>query len=245
MHAFWIICTYVHTHTHACIHAYIRAYNAHTCVHTYIYRTRTHIHMHTHTHPTHETRRSKNNIGNAFKGLGKYDEALKWYTEALTTGIHSLYYHFCQFVLLRREALTWYTEAVNTGIYVYLGVYTCLYYLGVYTCAHFYWHLPSIFSNIHNIYVYTHTHRHTHTHTHTWAVTKHYGPEHPEVGHVHWNMGLCYQGKGEGDAQVFFVFLSLCWFSVVLPEQGWGRRTGTQVNLLGRLLSKKKLRCII
>ena len=59
---------------------------------------------------------SKNNIGNAFKGLGKYDEALKWYQEALTT------------------------------------------------------------------------------------VTKHYGPEHPEVGHVHWNMGLCYQSKGEGDA---------------------------------------------
>jgi tetratricopeptide (TPR) repeat protein len=30
---------------------------------------------------------SKNNIGNAFKGLGKYDEALKWYSEALTTGM--------------------------------------------------------------------------------------------------------------------------------------------------------------
>jgi tetratricopeptide (TPR) repeat protein len=28
---------------------------------------------------------SKNNIGNAFKGLGKYDEALKWYQESLTT----------------------------------------------------------------------------------------------------------------------------------------------------------------
>ena len=59
---------------------------------------------------------SKNNIGNSFKGLGKYDEAIKWYQEALTT------------------------------------------------------------------------------------VTKHYGPEHPEVGHVHWNLGLCYQSKGQGDA---------------------------------------------
>ena len=76
-----------HTCTHMHMHAYIHTQNTHahtyTCIHTHIHRT----HMHTHRHLTHETRRSKNNIGNAFKGLGKYDEALKWYTEALTTGI--------------------------------------------------------------------------------------------------------------------------------------------------------------
>jgi tetratricopeptide (TPR) repeat protein len=147
---------------HACMHTYAhkkRTY-MHACIHTYI------GHTCTHTHLTHETRRSKNNIGNAFKGLGKYDEALKWYTEALTTGIHSLYYHFCQFVLLRREALTWYTEAVNTGIYVIWG-YTHVYIIWGYT------HVPTstdIFHQsfqIYTIYMYTHTHTQTHTHTHT------------------------------------------------------------------------------
>ncbi len=61
--------------------------------------------------------RTKNNIANAFKGMYKLDEAIRWYTEALET------------------------------------------------------------------------------------VTAHFGADHPEVAHVHWNMALCYLTKGEVEAQ--------------------------------------------
>jgi len=33
------------------------------------------------------------------------------------------------------------------------------------------------------------------------TVTQHYGPDHPEVAHVHWNLALAYHTKGEIDAQ--------------------------------------------
>jgi len=32
------------------------------------------------------------------------------------------------------------------------------------------------------------------------TVSKVFGPDHPEVAHVHWNIALCYQTKGEVDA---------------------------------------------